>query len=95
MASADIFFAMLLLVFGLALLLLGIFTTYFGSGKVRNFGVSLIVFGIVVWVITYLIRGPLNVSLGDVIYQGVLYIVSAIVGAVIALLIFLAVLLKT
>jgi hypothetical protein len=92
---AEIFVAMLLLILGLALLVLGIFAAYFGSGKVRTFGIALGVVGVVVWLITYFARTALNVSLTSVIYNGVLYLVSAIVGAVIALLIFLAVLLKT
>ena len=77
------------------MLVLGIFAAYFGSGKVRTFGIVLGVVGVVVWLITYFARTALNVSLTSVIYNGVLYLVSAIVGAVIALLIFLAVLLKT
>lgn len=96
---ADIFVAMLLMILGLSLLVLGIFAAYFGSGKVRTFGVILGVVGIVVWLITLFARGYIlsgaGVSLGSVVYNGVLYLVSAIVGAVIALLIFLAVLLKT
>ncbi len=95
MGAGDVFLTVLLLILGLFLIILGIFAAYFGSGKVRVFGISLGVGGIVVWLITYLIRGPLNVSLTQVIYNGALYIVSAIVGAVIALLIFLALLLKT
>ncbi|MEM0134640.1 MAG: hypothetical protein QXU18_05350 [Thermoplasmatales archaeon] len=91
----EIFVAMLLLILGLALLVLGIFAAYFGSGKVRTFGIVLGVVGVVIWLITYFARIALNVSLTSVIYNGVLYLVSAIVGAVIALLIFLAVLLKT
>jgi hypothetical protein len=92
---AEIFVAMLLLILGLSLLVLGIFAAYFGSGKVRTFGIVLGVVGIVIWLITIFARSALNVSLTYVIYNGVLYLVSAIVGAVIALLIFLAVLLKT
>ncbi len=92
---AEIFVAMLLLIMGLSLLVLGIFAAYFGSGKVRTFGIVLGVVGIIVWLITFFARVALNISLTGVIYNGVLYLVSAIIGAVIALLIFLAVLLKT
>ncbi len=92
---AEIFVAMLLLVLGLSLLVLGIFAAYFGSGKVRTFGIVLAVVGVVVWLVVVFARTALNVSLTFVIYNGILYLVSAIVGAIIALLIFLAVLLKT
>ncbi|MEM0127739.1 MAG: hypothetical protein QXO03_01450 [Thermoplasmatales archaeon] len=95
MSFGDVFVAMLLLILGLSLIILGIFAAYFGSGKVRAFGSVLGVLGVVIWVITYFARMGLHVSLTQVIYNGVLYLVSAIVGAVIALLIFLAVLLKT
>lgn len=95
MATWGIFIAMMLLIMGLALLVLGIFAAYFGSGKVRIFGSILAVIGIVIGLITYIIRKDLGVSLSYVIYNGLLYLVSAIIGAVIALLIFLAALLKT
>lgn len=95
MSFAEVFIAMLLLILGLSLLVLGIFAAYFGSGRVRNFGIGLIVGGIVIWLITFFARTGLHVSLSLVIYNGVLYLLSALVGAVIALLIFLAVLLKT
>ncbi|MCI4373520.1 MAG: hypothetical protein L3K02_07765, partial [Thermoplasmata archaeon] len=46
------FLAILLLVFGLFLILAGIFTAYFGSGKSRTIGVALLVVGLVVGVLT-------------------------------------------
>ncbi len=95
MATWGIFVAMMLLIMGLVLLVLGIFAAYFGSGKVRTFGAVLAVVGIVVGFLTYLLRVPLGIHVTAVIYNGLLYLVSAIVGAVIALLIFLAVLLKS
>jgi len=51
--------------------------------------------GVVIWIITYFARAGLHVILSQVIYNGVVYILSAIIGAAVALLIFLAVLLKT
>jgi hypothetical protein len=95
MTTWGIFVAMMLLVMGLVLLILGIFAAYFGSGKVRTFGGVLAVLGIIVGFLTYLLRVPLGIQVTLVIYNGLLYLVSAIVGAVIALLIFLAVLLKS
>ncbi|MGC8546369.1 MAG: hypothetical protein ACP5MU_01755 [Thermoplasmata archaeon] len=95
MTTWGIFVAMMLLVMGLVLLILGIFAAYFGSGKVRTFGGILAVLGIIVGFLTYLLREPLGIQVTSVIYNGLLYLVSAIVGAVIALLIFLAVLLKS
>jgi hypothetical protein len=95
MNNWDVFAAMILLILGLTLLILGIFAAYFGSGKVRAFGGVLGVVGVVIWIITYFARAGLHVILSQVIYNGVVYILSAIIGAAVALLIFLAVLLKT
>lgn len=96
MATWGIFVAMMLLIMGLALLILGLFAAYFGSGKVRAFGAILAVVGIILGLITYLIRRDLGITdFATLIYDGALYLISAIVGAVIALLIFLAALLKT
>jgi lipopolysaccharide export LptBFGC system permease protein LptF len=95
LSDEVIFVIMFLLILGLTMLVLGIFAAYFGSGKVRSFGTGLGVSGIVVWLITYLVGRGFHASLSYVIYNGILYLVSAIIGAVIALLIFLAVLLKT
>jgi uncharacterized membrane-anchored protein len=48
----NIFLVVLLLVFGLFLILAGIFTAYFGSGKSRTIGVVLLVVGLVVGLFT-------------------------------------------
>ena len=91
----DIFVAILLLVMGLALIILGTFAAYFGSGKLKAYGTGLGVLGLALWLITYFSKGMLQINFLQVIYNGILYLVSAIVGVIIALLIFLAVLLKT
>lgn len=94
--TLGVFIAIMLLIMGLALLILGIFAAYFGSGKVRAFGLVLAVVGIIIGVITYLIKRDLGISnFASLIETGALYLISAIIGAVIALLIFLAALLKT
>lgn len=46
------FATILLLVFGLFLILAGLFTAYFGSGKSRTIGVVLLVVGIVVGILS-------------------------------------------
>ncbi len=91
----GIFVAMILLIMGLVLLILGAFATYFGSGKVRSFGAVLAVLGVVIGFLSYVLRKPLDIQLSAVIYNGFIYLISAIIGGVIALLIFLAVLLKS
>lgn len=95
MAFGDVFLTVLLLVMGLSLIVLGLFAAYFGTKRVRSYGAVLAVVGVIVWLLTYLSKGALQVSFTQVIYTGVLYILSAIVGMIVALLVFIAVLLKT
>jgi hypothetical protein len=92
------FGAVLLLIFGLFLLLAGIFTAYFGSGKSRTIGVVLLVVGIVVGILTafwyhadYAGAG----GLGPLLLEAVLVLVAAIVGALAAVAIFLVAIMKS
>jgi len=97
----NVFLVVLLLVFSLFLILAGIFTAYFGSGKSRTIGVGLLVVGLVVGVlISYLYaigdfgsKGGL--SLPDLIVQSVLVIVAAVIGALVAVGIFLVAIMKS
>jgi hypothetical protein len=94
------FIAILLLVFALFLILAGIFTAYFGSGKSRTIGVALLVVGLVVGVlIAYLFHngnfGAPSGQLGALIWQSFLVIVAAVVGALVAVGIFLVAIMKS
>jgi len=94
------FVAVLLLVFALFLILAGIFTAYFGSGKSRTIGVALLVVGLVVGVlIGYLYHigdfGAKSESLGGLVWQSFLVIVAAVIGALIAVGIFLVAIMKS
>ena len=100
------FFSMLTLVFAIASIIAGIFTAYFGSGKSRAVGGILVVIGILVFIIFLYGANLLSSFLGgpddpnsflyfkDTIIQGVVAIVGAIVGAAIALGIFLLAIMK-
>jgi hypothetical protein len=99
------FLSMLTLVFAIASIIAGIFTAYFGSGKSRAVGGVLIVIGLLVFVIFMWGAGWLSGFLGmpeagsiflfqHHILQGVVAILGAIVGAGIALLIFLGAIMK-
>src|SRR5208337_5575501 len=84
------FLTILLLVFALFLILAGIFTAYFGSGKSRTIGVALLVVGLVVGVlIAYLYHagdfGPNSGGLGTLVLQSLLVIVAAVIGALVAI----------
>jgi len=94
------FVAVLLLVFALFLILAGIFTAYLGSGKSRTIGVALLVVGLVVGIlIAYLFHmgdfGAKTGQLGGLIWQSFLVIVAAVIGALIAVGIFLVAIMKS
>jgi hypothetical protein len=97
------FLSMLTLVFAIASIIAGIFTAYFGSGKSRAVGGILIIIGLLVFVIflygANLLSGIMGTPDGildfrDTIVQGVVAIVGAVVGAAIALGIFLLAIMK-
>ena len=98
------FLSMLTLVFAIASIVAGIFTAYFGSGKSRAVGGGLIVIGLLVFFIFLYGAGLLEnliestpegiLDFSDTIVQGVVAILGAIVGAVIALAIFLLAIIK-
>ncbi len=94
------FVTVLLLVFALFLILAGVFTAYFGSGKSRTIGVVLLVVGLVVGLLigyAYhagdLVTG--SGKLAPLIWQAFLVIVAAVIGALIAVGIFLVAIMKS
>ena len=93
--------SMLMLVFAVASVIAGIFTAYFGSGKSRVVGAVLIVIGLVVgvlflWFVYVLqpILGAPPIHLAGTTLMGVSSVVGAIIGALIALGIFLLAVMK-
>ena len=98
------FLSMLTLVFAIASFIAGIFTAYFGSGKSRAVGGILIIIGILVLIIFMYGAGWLEgiginmpegiLQFKDTILQGIVAILGAIVGAGIALGIFLMAIMK-
>jgi hypothetical protein len=97
----NVFLVVLLLVFALFMILAGIFTAYFGSGKSRTIGVALLVAGLVIGVlIGYLYAigdfgSKAGVSLPTLVEQSLLVIVAAVVGALAAIGIFLVAIMKS
>ncbi|HEV2231742.1 MAG TPA: hypothetical protein VGV64_00120 [Thermoplasmata archaeon] len=89
------FTAILLLVFGLFLILAGIFTAYFGSGKSRTIGVVLLVVGVVVGIATALYYHNATGELSTLIEESLLVIVAAVIGALAAVAIFLVAIMKS
>ena len=101
----NIFLFVLLLSFAIFSLLAGIFTAYFGAGKSRAIGGGLLVLGLViilVWVY-YGILGsyPDDTLLGVVHWdaaktlEAFITVLSAIIGAVIAVVMFLVAIMKS
>ena len=98
------FLSMLTLVFAIASIVAGIFTAYFGSGKSRGVGVGLVLIGLLVFVIFLFGAGMLEnfidtvpegiLDFSDTIVLGIVAILGALVGAVIALGIFLLAIMK-
>jgi hypothetical protein len=93
------FLTVLILVFALFMLLAGIFTAYFGSGKSRMIGVVLLVIGLVVgllWVVMGLDSvAVIDVDLATVIWDAFINIIAAVVGALIAIGVFLLAIMKS
>ena len=93
--------SMLMLVFAVASVIAGIFTAYFGSGKSRAVGAVLIVIGLIVgilflWFVYVLepILGAPWIRLAGTTLIGVSSVIGAIIGALIALGIFLLAIMK-
>lgn len=95
-----IFIDVLLLTFGLFLILAGMFTAYFGSGKSRGIGIALLVFGILVGLAValmhyYDIGMPMELELWQVIKDSFVYIGGALIGALLAIGVFLVAIMKS
>ncbi len=97
------FLGMLMLVFAIASIVAGIFTAYFGSGKSRAVGGILIIIGLIVGFIFLWGSGVLEGFMGmpsgaldlvGSITNGIVSVIGAIIGALIALGIFLLAIMK-
>ena len=102
MGLLSYFLSMLTLVFASASIIAGIFTAYFGSGKSRAVGAILIIIGLIVFVLFLWGAGVLT-FMGDIpeifnfvgtVTNGVVAVIGAAVGALIALGIFLLAIMK-
>jgi uncharacterized membrane-anchored protein len=95
------FLTILLLVFGLFLILAGLFTAYFGSGKSRMIGVALLIVGLVVGIgiaaVYHYDFGPnvTDVGLLKLVEEAILVIIAAVIGALVAIGIFLVAIMKS
>ena len=99
------FLTVLILVFSLMLVVTGVFTAYFGSGKSRGIGAGLLVVGFLIGFLYSIMASvdynfmPIdaiaeNVHLADIIIEAFMYLLAAIIGALIALGVFLGSIMK-
>jgi hypothetical protein len=94
------FLTVLLLVFSLLLFIAGVFTAYFGSGKSRKIGAGLLVIGLIIGIVVTFVfsnYGPLDdvVRITEVIAQSIAVILAAVIGAAIAVGLFLLAIMKS
>lgn len=98
----NYFMSMLMLVFAIASIIAGIFTTYFGSGKSRAVGAILIVVGLIVFILFMWFAGylgffgtaPISWAGKDIILNSIIAVIGAAAGALVALGIFLLSIMK-
>ncbi len=98
-----IFLTIFLLIFAVGLLIAGIFTAYFGSGKSRGIGAGLLVGGIVIGILVVLFYqqdflfpgGDDGLTLWFVIKDALVYLISGILGLLAAVGLFLLAIMKS
>jgi lipopolysaccharide export LptBFGC system permease protein LptF len=93
----DVFFLVLLALLALSLIIFGVLTAYFGSNKSRIVGSVLLIVGLLLGI--FVILGSSDVFkvsfVTGVLEPTVFYIIAAVIGVVIGLLIFLGAIMKT
>lgn len=95
------FLTIVVFVFALVLMIAGIFSAYFGSGKSRTYGLIMLVAGLVVFAIWAYLVGWSDfemfnkVHAVDVMVDAVINFLAIVLGALIAVGIFLVAVLKS
>ncbi|MGN1044784.1 MAG: hypothetical protein ACI4Q9_02355 [Candidatus Methanomethylophilaceae archaeon] len=95
------FLTVVILAFALVMLLAGIFTAYFGTGKSRTIGFVLLLVGLVVGALWIYLAGYSGIDafyvcgFTNVVLQAVLDFVAILIGAIVAVAIFLVAVMKS
>ncbi|MFT0899433.1 hypothetical protein [Candidatus Methanoprimaticola sp. MG2] len=95
------FLTLVVLAFALVLLVTGAFSAYFGSGKSRSAGIAMAVIGLVLGIVWVYLTADSGISpftevnTWDVIYNAIIDLIGVVIGALIAVAIFLVVVLKS
>lgn len=88
-------------VFALVLVIAGLFTAGFGSGRSRTVGIVLLVVGLAIGIIWAYLVGYSDISMfsdvaaWDVVYDALINIIAALIGALAAVGIFLVAVMKS
>lgn len=95
-----VFLTVFLLVFALGLLIAGIFTVYFGSGKSRGIGAGLLVGGVLIGLLVVVacnndIAIFEDVWLEKIFSEALVYLLGAVVGILAAIGLFLLAIMKS
>ncbi|MBM4249272.1 MAG: hypothetical protein FJ149_07535 [Euryarchaeota archaeon] len=98
----DMFLSILVLAFGIFSIAAGSFTAYFGTGRSRSIGGALILLGIIAFIILLWFAGLFGASVSrplpwdqGMILAGFVAVIGALVGALVALAIFLVAIMKS
>ncbi|MDR2699185.1 MAG: hypothetical protein LBB30_05890 [Candidatus Methanoplasma sp.] len=95
------FLTVIIFVFALVMMITGIFSAYFGAGKNRTYGGVLLAVGLIIGAVwAYLvgfsdIEPFCSVYAWDVVYDALINLIAVLIGALIAIGIFLVVVLKS
>ena len=96
------FLTVVILAFSIVMVMAGLFTAYFGTGKSRTAGIIMLVVGIVVGILwVFLCHGfgsdPIidNVDVWEVFWSAFVDMIGVLIGAIIAVAIFLVAVLKS
>ena len=95
------FLTVVFVVFGFAMIALGIFSAYFGKGKNRSYGLLLAAIGAIVLVFWVWLAGPSDIEpfckvhVFDLLVDTLIHLVGVLVGVLIAAGLFLVTVLKS
>ena len=93
----EAFVSILLMVFALMMIIAGVFTAYFGSGRSRLIGIVLLLIGLVIGVVWTMLAGftdIIEIELGDVVWDAFLNILAGLIGILAAIGVFLLAIMK-
>ncbi len=98
----DMFLSILVLAFGIFSIIAGAFTAYFGTGRSRSIGGALIILGVIGFIILLWFTGIFGSSVSKpmswdlaMVWAGLVAVLGALVGALVALGIFLVAIMKS